>query len=173
MQMLAKSLSGEEIARELITVLSVTYHIHPDNLMGAMRDRASINNVAMHTLLIVCPKVVDSGCFLTRLIMFVVTSKLQHCLILLHHGFPFFLTAIRSGYCGKLEQGEAWSAIPVLGGGVSGRWTCGWWNKCSSILVIYRRSGNFRVKKLSYNILTCRKVFVGTTPYCVSVNSMY
>ena len=63
MQMLAKSLSGEEIARELITVLSVTYRIHPDNLLGAMRDRASTNNVAMRTLLIVYPKVVDIGCF--------------------------------------------------------------------------------------------------------------
>ena len=38
--MLAKSLSGEEIARELITMLSVTYRIHPENLLGAMRDRA-------------------------------------------------------------------------------------------------------------------------------------
>ena len=61
-QMLAKSLSGEEIARELIRiVLSVTYHIHPDNLLGAMRDRASTNNTAMRTLLIIYPNAVAWG----------------------------------------------------------------------------------------------------------------
>ena len=32
----------------------------------------------------------------------------------------------------------------------------------------YRRSGNFRVKKLSYDKL---KFFVGMTPYLISVNS--
>ena len=63
LQMLTKSLTGEEIARELITVLSVSYGIHPNNLLGAMRDRASTNNVAMRTLMIVYPKVVDIGCF--------------------------------------------------------------------------------------------------------------
>ena len=63
MQMLTKSLTGEEIARELITVLSVAYSIHPDNLLGAMRDRASTNSVAMRTLSIVYPKVADIGCF--------------------------------------------------------------------------------------------------------------
>ena len=63
LQMLTKSLTGEEIARELITALSVSYSIHPSNLLGAMRDRASTNNVAMRTLMIVYPKVVDVGCF--------------------------------------------------------------------------------------------------------------
>ena len=28
----------------------------------------------------------------------------------------------------------------------------------------YRRSGNFRVKKLSYDKFSCKKIFVGTTP---------
>ena len=64
MQMLSKSLTGEEIAKELINVLSVTYSICSINLLAAMRDRASTNNVAMHTLKIVYPLVVDIGCFL-------------------------------------------------------------------------------------------------------------
>ena len=62
-QMLSKSLTGEEIARELLTVLSVTYSIHPNNLLAAMRDRASTNNVAMRTLSVIYPNVVDIGCF--------------------------------------------------------------------------------------------------------------
>ena len=36
---------------------------------------------------------------------------------------------------------------------------------------IYRRSGNFRVKKLSYDKFSCKKIFVGTTPYRISDNS--
>ena len=35
----------------------------------------------------------------------------------------------------------------------------------------YRRSGNFRVKKLSYDKYSCKKNFVGTTPYRISVSS--
>ena len=62
-QMLSKSLTGEEIARELINVLLVTYSIHSNNLLAAMRDRASTNNVAMNTLKIVYPSIVDVGCF--------------------------------------------------------------------------------------------------------------
>ena len=46
-QLLAKSLSGEEIARELINVLSTNYGIGSRYLIAAMRDRASANNVAM------------------------------------------------------------------------------------------------------------------------------
>ena len=63
MQMLSKSLAGEEIAIELINVLSVTYSIRPINILAAMRDRVATNNVAMHTLRIVYPLVVDIGCF--------------------------------------------------------------------------------------------------------------
>ena len=35
----------------------------------------------------------------------------------------------------------------------------------------YRRSGNFRVKKLSYDKFSCKNIFVGTTPYRTSINS--
>ena len=61
-QMLSKSLTGEEIARELITV-SVTHSIHPNNLLAVMRDRPSTNAVAMRTLTVIYPDVVDIGCF--------------------------------------------------------------------------------------------------------------
>ena len=62
-QMLSKSLTGEEIARELISVLSVNFSIRSANLLACMRDRASTNNVAVQTLKIVYPTVVDVGCF--------------------------------------------------------------------------------------------------------------
>ena len=57
-QMLAKSMKGEEVARELINTLSVTYG---SRLLATMRDRCSVNNVALRTLKIVYPNLVDVG----------------------------------------------------------------------------------------------------------------
>ena len=53
--MLAKSLCGEELARELISVLSVTYSVSTNQLLACMRDRSTVNNVAVRTLKIVYP----------------------------------------------------------------------------------------------------------------------
>ena len=46
MQLLAKSLSGEEVARELLSVLSTEYGVVSSNLVAVMRDRASVNSVS-------------------------------------------------------------------------------------------------------------------------------
>ena len=60
---MSKSLCGEEIARELITVLSTTYSIKSHLILAAMRDRASVNNLAMQTVKVVYPNLVDIGCY--------------------------------------------------------------------------------------------------------------
>ena len=39
------------------------------------------------------------------------------------------------------------------------------------LCIKYHRSGIFRVKKLLYDKFSCKKIFVGTTPYHISVNS--
>jgi len=62
-QLLAKSLSGEEIARELISVLQVHYKVSASALIGAMHDRASINAVVMRTVQVIYPQIQDIGCF--------------------------------------------------------------------------------------------------------------
>ncbi|XP_065892612.1 uncharacterized protein [Dysidea avara] len=62
-QLLSKSLKGEEIARELIHTLSTEYSIGTDNLLAAMRDRAASNGVAMRTVKVLYPNLVDIGCF--------------------------------------------------------------------------------------------------------------
>lgn len=54
-QLLAKCLTGEEVARELISVLSTQFGISSNSIVAVMRDRASVNNVAMKTLKIVYP----------------------------------------------------------------------------------------------------------------------
>ena len=61
--MLQKSLTSEEIARELISTLSVEYHVTPTVLLACMRDRAATNNVALRTLKVVYPNIADVGCF--------------------------------------------------------------------------------------------------------------
>lgn len=59
----SKSLSGEELARELLTALSTELGIGGGQLLAAMHDRASVNGVAMRTLKIMYPNVMDIGCF--------------------------------------------------------------------------------------------------------------
>ena len=63
MQFLAKSVCGDELAREIISILQVSYKVSPTFLLGAMHDRASVNNAAMGTVKIVFPQVLDIGCF--------------------------------------------------------------------------------------------------------------
>ena len=59
LQLLQKSMCGEEIARELITTLSVNYGISSDRLMAAMHDRAATNGVAMRTVKVIYPLLLD------------------------------------------------------------------------------------------------------------------
>ena len=63
LMLLAKSMSGEELARQLILCLSTELGITGDRLLASIHDRASVNNVAMQTLKVIYPDVVDIGCF--------------------------------------------------------------------------------------------------------------
>lgn len=59
--MLAKSLSGEEIAREILTLLSTQLGIPSGNFLAIMRDRGSVNNVAVYSIAILYPSAIDIG----------------------------------------------------------------------------------------------------------------
>ena len=63
LQLLVKSMSGEEIARELINVISAQYGIGSHQLIAAMHDRAACNGVALRTIKVVYSSIVDIGCF--------------------------------------------------------------------------------------------------------------
>lgn len=63
LQLLSKSMTGEEIAREIISTLSVQYSVSSDLLVAAMHDRAACNTVALRTMKVVYPSMVDVGCF--------------------------------------------------------------------------------------------------------------
>ena len=63
MQLVEKSMCGEEVARELISTLSAIFGIRSDQVMRSMRDRASVNNVAKTTLKVVYPSLLNVGCY--------------------------------------------------------------------------------------------------------------
>lgn len=62
LEFLQKSVNGEELARELIRILSVTLGVESSHLLAVMHDRASVNGAAMRTVSIVYPNAVDIGC---------------------------------------------------------------------------------------------------------------
>ncbi len=62
LEFLMKSMSGEEVARELISVLSVTLSVESHRLLAVMRDRASVNTAAMRVVTIMYPNLLDVGC---------------------------------------------------------------------------------------------------------------
>jgi hypothetical protein len=61
--LVTKTMCGEEVARELIATLSINVGVASGHLLAAMRDRCSVNGVAMRTLKVVYPQVLDIGCF--------------------------------------------------------------------------------------------------------------
>ena len=63
LQLLAKSMKGEEIAREIIATISTQYGISSNLVVAMMYNRAACNGVALQTLKIVYPQLVDVGCF--------------------------------------------------------------------------------------------------------------
>ncbi len=68
MQLVSKSMSGEEVARRLLAVSRSPLVSAQSNLLAVrMHDRASVNNVAMATLKVVYPFLLDIGCFLHML----------------------------------------------------------------------------------------------------------
>ena len=63
LQLLAKSMTGEEIATEIIATISTQYGIALNLVVAMMYDRAACNGVALRMLKIVYPQLVDVGCF--------------------------------------------------------------------------------------------------------------
>ena len=63
LKMLQKSITGEEIAREMISTHSVDYHVPRTSVLASMRDWVSSNNVALGTIKVLYPNVIDIDCF--------------------------------------------------------------------------------------------------------------
>ena len=70
LQLLAKSIKGEEIAREINATISTPYYISPNLVVAMLHDRAACNVVALQTLKIVYPQLIDVGCALLTYLRF-------------------------------------------------------------------------------------------------------
>uniref|UniRef100_A0A1X7TYF9 HAT C-terminal dimerisation domain-containing protein n=1 Tax=Amphimedon queenslandica TaxID=400682 RepID=A0A1X7TYF9_AMPQE len=119
LQLLAKSLRGEEIAREIISVLSVSYSVKPHQLLAAMRDRAASNNVAMQTINIIYPYVIDIGCishFLDRVGEYFKTVNLSE---FMHLWISLFSHSIKAKLAWKMQTGKSMATYS----------TTRWWSK--------------------------------------------
>ena len=62
LKLLAKTVTGEEIAQHINVILSTEFGISSNLIVAAMRDRVSINDVTMRTIKVVY-KLLDVGCF--------------------------------------------------------------------------------------------------------------
>ena len=63
MMLLVKSLTEEEVARQLIVTLSTELGIVDGRLVAAMHDRAAVVGVAIRTLNVIYPSLIDVDCF--------------------------------------------------------------------------------------------------------------
>ena len=64
LQLLTKTMTGEEIAREIVHTVSTEYGVSGDRLVATMRDRGSANGVAMRTIKVLFPNILDVGCYI-------------------------------------------------------------------------------------------------------------
>ena len=63
LQVVTKSMTGEEIARDILSVLFTQYRVVSSHLLATVHDRASTNNVAIHSIQILYPSLLDIGCY--------------------------------------------------------------------------------------------------------------
>ena len=63
LRILAKSLSGQELTRELAECLSTTFQLPPDKVIAAARDGAAVNGAALRLLTTFYPSIFDVICF--------------------------------------------------------------------------------------------------------------
>ena len=60
---LAKTMTGEEIAQQIIVILSTEFGISSNLIVAAIHDSAPVNDVAMRTIKVVYNELLDVGCF--------------------------------------------------------------------------------------------------------------
>jgi len=121
LNMLAKSMKGEETARELINTLSVVYGVSSQQPVAGMRDRASVNNVAMRTLQIVYPTLLTLVAFPTHSALLESHSRLLLYLSSWFHGYPCLHIVLKHVSFGKKEHPQPCECTLQLDGGVVGK----------------------------------------------------
>lgn len=128
LKLLAKSMTGEEVAQQIIVVLSTELGIPPQSIVAAMRDRASVNDMAMRTIKVVYNQLLDVGCVSHTLDQYFTTSA-KPGLVCSHE-------AQNPACCGGLKLDYLHLRTLPLNGGVSLRLFI----RCSQLSVTWRSS---------------------------------
>ena len=125
----------EEIVHELVQVLSISYGISSDYPVGAMRDRASVNSVAMKTVKIIYSNALDAGCFShafdrvgEHFNILILTEFIGNWLYLFH-------IVVKQNFYGNSTQAVQWHHIVLQGGRASGRYLN---NSCLNLVILNR-----------------------------------
>ena len=63
LEVLAKTLKGEELAQRLMSCLAVAYNFGPGSIIGGMRDGTSVNGAALRQLKFFYADLSDVVCF--------------------------------------------------------------------------------------------------------------
>jgi len=113
-QLFAKSLTEEEVARVLSTSLGITSHY----VVTTMRDRASVNNVAIRTMKIIYQISLDVGCFSHTLDLVGDHFKFPNLAEFVSTWLALFSKQI---FYGRSKLAKLWLLIAILDGGGSGR----------------------------------------------------
>ena len=66
LEVLAKSLKGDELAQRLVSCLAVKHNFGPNTIIGGIRDGASVNGAALRQLKFFYSNLSDVVCFRTQ-----------------------------------------------------------------------------------------------------------
>ena len=155
-QLLAKSLTGEEIARVLINSLSTQYSIESGLIIAAMRDCASCNSVAMRTLKVVYPSLLDVGCFSHTLDRVGEHFSVPHVSEFVTHWINLFSHSFKARLIWKERTGRS----------ISGYSTTRWWSKwevLNQLLELFGDVGPFLSNAEEFSAATRSKLLQFTT----------
>ena len=97
----------------------MSYRISSEYLVGAMRDRASVNSVAMKTVKIIYPNALDVGCFSHAFDRVGEHFNIPTLTEFIGNWLSLFHIA---NFCGNSTQAAQWHHIVLQGGGASGKY---------------------------------------------------
>ena len=135
LEFLAKTMTGEEVAHQLISTLSVTYGIESSFILPAMRDGASVNGVAMDVVKIVYPDIMDVHYFSHTLDLVGDKFKTPILASFCSYWISLFHIALRLKYFGRIKLVSLWPLIAKHDGGASGKYST---KSCYSLVTLSR-----------------------------------
>ena len=124
----SKSFTGKAIAHELVQVLLVLYSISFNHLFAAIQERASVNGVAMKTVMIVYPNILDVAllepCFLDQVGEHFIAPTLEE---FSNNWLSLFPIVLKQNFCGNTEHENTMELYSVTGGRASEKFSSKSW----------------------------------------------